>query len=148
MLEGVDGVIVVYRGNYAEIQKDGTVVGKAESWTVDLVGNFERYYEVGKRYSEEGMLGNLEVTVSLSRMWIDIDYLKIITGESTLTSFSLLLYPRAISGAPSGTPYIYLKKCYPSGASLDIPQDGWIMEDVDIEALGQPGIDIITGKVA
>jgi len=132
--------MTVYRGQYAEITPGGAASGKlgrAASWTIDITGNFEPYFEVGKRFAVDGLQGNLEVTGTISHVWLNVDLINLLLEETEgLSSFSLMCYP---SKPSAGDPYIYIKCAYPVSSSIDIPQDGWIMEDIDWVAISPDG---------
>jgi len=124
--------MAVYKGWNAKIYKDGLEIGLAESASVEIATNLEPFYEMGSRYAVELKEGNEEITGSISKAWIDTNYLDLLLvpeGESTLTDFDLCF---EIAGANSICLYAY--DCKFEKGSLDIPQDGFLKEDYDFRA--------------
>ncbi len=109
-------------------------VGFAESVTLEIATGVEPYYGIGKRVPETLVEGNEEITGSLSRAWVNIDYLTLLgSGGVSLTNFHLVFR----TGEPSGNlgPYCYVYDCKFETGSLDIPQDGFLTEDYDFRAI-------------
>lgn len=120
----------VYKGWNAKILKDGTEIGYAESASVEIATGVEAYYEIGSRAPATIVPGNQEVTGSLSRAWINKDYLALIVGTGSLTLFELVFKADNATGAP----WIYCYDCLFETGSVDIPQDGFLTEDYDFRA--------------
>jgi len=118
----------VYKGWNAEIYKDGTKIGFAESASVEISTGVEPYYQIGSRAPATLVPGNQEVTGSISKAWINLDFLDLVTGTSTMTSFDLVF-----KADPNG-PWIYCYDCLFETGALDIPQDGFLTEDYDFRA--------------
>jgi len=117
----------VYKGWNAQIIKDGVVIGKADSASVEIATNLEAYYEIGSRVPTDLIAGNQEVTGSISKAWIDTNYLSLVTGSGSLSEFNL--YFKIVNG-----PTIYCYNCKFERGAVDIPQDGWLKEDYDFRA--------------
>ena len=121
----------VYKGWNANILYNTTVIGVAESSSVEIATGLEPYYEIGSRTPATLAAGNQEVTGSLSKAWINTAYLNLVTGTGALTSFTLVFKASTATGAP----WVYCYNCKFESGSLDIPQDGVLMEDYDFRAL-------------
>jgi len=126
--------MVTYKGWRAHILKGGTPIGYTESVTVDIASGLEPYYEHGSRRPVDLAEGNEEITGSISRAWINMDLLGLITdddGKTGLDEFELYLY---IDPYESEAPWMYLYYCKLESGSIDLPQDGFLMSDVDFRA--------------
>jgi len=119
--------MAVYKGWNAKIYKDGVVIGKADSASVEIATNLEAFYEIGARVPTDLVAGNQEVTGSISKAWIDTNYLQLVTGTGSLTEFDLAF--KIENG-----PVIYCYDCKFERGAVDIPQDGWLKEDYDFRA--------------
>ena len=120
--------MTVLKGWNAEIYYEGTKIGFAESASVEIATGVEPYYEIGSRLPKELVPGNQEVTGSISKAWINTDYLALVVPSGTLTSFTL-----AFKASTAG-PTVYAYGCVFETGSLDIPQDGFLTEDYDFRA--------------
>jgi len=118
--------MTVYKGWNAKIKKGGAEIGLCESASVDIATGLDAYYEIGSRVPAGLIEGNQEVTGSISRAWINKDYLLLVSGTGTLDSFDL-------SFEISGTT-INCYSCKFETGSIDIPQDGVLKEDYDFRA--------------
>lgn len=123
---------IIYKGWNAKIYigEPWIEIGCAESVSVDITANLDAYYCIGKRTPEAVMEGNLEITGSISRAWVNIYYLNLIISETVLPTFHLCFKASEESNAP----WIYLYDCKFEGGTIDIPQDGVLMEDYDFRA--------------
>lgn len=132
---------MVYKGWRAFIlwnKKGGSSydqVGYSESVTVDVATGLEPYYQHGGRRPVDLQEGNEEITGSISRAWVDNDLLNLLSpggydGTGTMVEFALYCYLDYI-----GAPWMYIYGCKLESGSFDIPQDGFIMNDVDFRAL-------------
>ena len=109
-------------------------IGTAESVSLDIDTGIEPYYEIGSRTPATLVEGNEEITGSLSRAWVNVDYLTLLgAGGVALREFNLCFR----TGEPAGVtgPYVYVYGCKFESGSLDIPQDGFLTEDYDFRAL-------------
>jgi len=124
--------MTTYKGWNAKIYKEGVEIGYAESASVDIATNLEAFYQMGARQPVELKEGNEEVTGSISKAWIDSNYLKLVSpgGSNALTDFTLCF---AVGTSPSVQVYCY--NCKFEKGALDIPQDGFLKEDYDFRAL-------------
>lgn len=120
----------VFKGWKAKILIDGNEIGYAESVSVEISTGVEPYYEIGSRSPATIVEGNEEITGSISKAWINTDYLTLCTGATGLTFFDLVFK----AGEASGAPWVYLYDCKFETGSLDIPQDGFLTEDYDFRA--------------
>ena len=109
-------------------------VGQADSAAVEIASGVEPYYGIGSRIPETLVEGNEEITGSMSRAWVNIDYLALLgAGGNALTAFDLVFKAGATT-ANTG-PWIYVYGCKFETGSLDIPQDGFLTEDYDFRAI-------------
>ena len=118
--------MTVFKGWNAKIYKDGIQIGLADSASVEIATNLEAYYEIGSRVPTDLVEGNQEVTGSISKAWIDTNYLSLVAASSTLTSFDLCF--------EVGDLKLYCYDCKFERGSVDIPQDGFLKEDYDFRA--------------
>lgn len=131
--------MVTYKGWKAHIMyRTGTdayaKVGYSDSVTIDVATGLEPYYEHGNRRPVDLAEGNEEITGMISKAWINMnlfEYMLPSAGTTALTSFDLYLYmsPYAI-----GAPNMYVYGCKFESGSVDIPQDGFLMVDLDFRA--------------
>lgn len=118
---------------YADIGGTYAKVGYSESVTIDVATGLEPYYEHGSRRPVDLTEGNEEITATMSRAWFDaltISELYDADGASGIGEFMMYLYIY-----DTGAPWIYLYYCKIESSSFDIPQDGFIMNDIDFRAL-------------
>jgi len=104
-------------------------IGCAESVSVDINTNVELYYCIGDRDPYAVVPGNLEITGSMSRVWINCYYLNLLIDDD-LPTFQLIFMAKNVATAP----WLYLYDCYFETGTIDIPQDGILMEDYDFRA--------------
>lgn len=121
--------MTVYKGWNAKVLKDGIEIGLCESASVEIATGIEAYYQIGSRTPAELVEGNQEVTGSISRAWINKNYLQLVTGTGSLSDFELRF---EIGTGPALAVYCY--NCKFESGSIDIPQDGVLMEDYDFRA--------------
>lgn len=121
---------VIYKGWQARILKDGTEIGCCESASVEIATGLEPYYCIGSRTPATIAPGNQEITGSISKALINTAYLSLITGSGSLSSFTLVFKASTAAG-----PWIYCYNCKFESGSIDIPQDGVLMEDYDFRAV-------------
>jgi len=122
--------ITVYKGWNAKIYIDGILLGNCESAKVDIATGLEPFYEIGSRTPSTLVEGNQEVTGSFSRAWINIDYLRFVTATGKMNDFEIVFKADEVAGAP----WIYCYNCKFEKGAIDIPQDGFLMEDYDFRA--------------
>jgi hypothetical protein len=110
-----------------------TAVGAAESASLEITTGLEPYNEIGEFTPYCIAEGNQEITGSISRMWIDLKFLNYLrkTSSDVLSEFFLIFR----AGTSAGSPYIYAKQCKAETVSIDISQDGFVMNDIDFRAL-------------
>lgn len=133
---GEERMTTIYKGWNAKIfigtgdPTTWTEIGCAESASVDITTNIEPYYCIGSKEPAAIVEGNLEITGSISRAWVNTAYLQLLTGSGSLAEFHLCFK----AGTTAGAPIIYLYKCRFESGSIDIPQDGVLTEDYDFRA--------------
>jgi len=117
----------VYKGWRAKIYLDGSIIGLVESVTCEVTSGVEPYYEVGSRTPAALVEGNQEITGTITKAWVNNNILSLITGTGTLSVFDLVFKAANVTGAP----WIYIYNCKLETGAIDIPQDGFLMEDYD-----------------
>jgi len=112
-------------------------VGFAESVTLEIATGVEPYYGIGSRQPATLVEGNEEITGTLTRAWVNVDYLTLLgAGGAALTEFDLLFKAGEVAGFPaSEQPWVYVYNCKFETGSLDVPQDGFLTEDYDFRAM-------------
>ena len=109
-------------------------VGQADSVSVEIATGVEPYYGIGTRIPETLVEGNEEITGSMSRAWVNVDYLALLgAGGLALTAFDLVF--KAGETANNTGPWIYVYDCKFENGTVDIPQDGFLTEDYDFRAI-------------
>lgn len=119
----------IYKGWNAKILIEGVEVACCESASVEVAVNLEAYYCVGNKWPYAFVEGNKEITGSISRAWVNTNYLAFITGD--LTTFDLEFTIPTSSTTGFG---VHLYDCQFETGSLDIPADGILTEDYDFRA--------------
>ena len=107
-------------------------VGYSESVTVDIATGLEPFYQHGSRRPVDELVeGNEEITGSISRAWVDNDLLNLLTddGSTGVTEWALYCYIDDTAG-----PWMDIYNLKLESGSFDIPQDGFIMNDIDFRA--------------
>jgi len=109
------------------------LVGQADSVSIEIATGVEPYYGIGQRIPETLVEGNEEITGSLSRAWVNVDYLALLgAGGVALTEFDLVFQ----AGTQAGPgPWVYVYNCKFETGTVDIPQDGFLTEDYDFRAI-------------
>lgn len=124
--------MAVFKGWNAKILYAGSEVGYAESASVEIATGLEPYYQIGSRQPATLIAGNEEVTGTISKAWINTNYLALVApaAAGALSEFTLVFKASTASGAP----WVYCYKCKFETGALDIPQDGFLTEDYDFRA--------------
>jgi len=115
----------VYKGWQAKILVDGTEVGRAESCTIDISAGTEAYWEMGQATPVDVVAGNVEITGTITKAWVDNQLLNLIKDAPVLSEFDLVC---SIVNTPRS---ITVYKCKPEASALDIPQDDFLTYDFD-----------------
>jgi len=124
--------MVVYRGKDAKILIDDTEVGYAESVTIDIARNVEQIWEIGSNLPAYLAEGNVEITGSMDRAFVDLALVSLVgeTSSTTLPEFSIVAKCATLPEAP----IISLSGCKVDSATEDISQDGTVMFNIDFIA--------------
>lgn len=115
-------------------------LGYSESVTIDVATGLEPFYQHGQRYPKILASGNEEITGSISRAWVDMQSLAYglsggLTGQGSgaeIDTFDMYLY---VDPNDTGAPFMYVYGCRAESGAVDIPQDGFVMADIDFRAL-------------
>jgi len=104
------------------------VVGYIQSASVSHTAGLEPIREIGSREPKEIKEGNIEITLSIERCFIDNHLFEVISrDELSKHEFDIELYPK---GTGAGNPIITVRGKFGS-YTYDMTQDGIIMESVD-----------------
>lgn len=117
--------MTVYRGWNAKLYIQGQEVGYVTDVSIDIDTGLDPYFAAGKRVVETFIPGQLEITGSFSRAFINTTYLALVSSL-TIQSFDMRL--------SIDNKNIWLYGCRLESGSLDVPQDGIITEDYDFVA--------------
>lgn len=151
VFRGSDGSISVSVDSGAEGESAQTVideysltpVGRATGVTVRIDSDLKPFHELGQRYPTELRPGNVNVSGSIERAYINGALLKMLLGEAassrpggTFISPSFNLSLRLENPAKAGTAStvtVYGVKL--ENWTFDIPEDDFVMEKVGFRAL-------------
>lgn len=124
--------MAVYKGWNAAILYNGSTIGFCDSASVEIATGVEPYYGIGYRQAQTLIEGNEEITGSISKAWINTDYLSLLSpgGSTLLSEFTLIIK----AGVGSGGPQVACYNCKFETGSIDVPQDGFLTEDYDFRA--------------
>ena len=111
-----------------------TLIGYTESLSVDFGRNVDPFYQHGDHQPVDLVEGNEEINGSISRAFINWDLLDAILVSGTNGILPEVMLYVAAKVYPSGFKYLYLYNCKFGDSSLDFPQDGFLMQDVDFIA--------------
>ena len=125
-------MVLPKKGHMAILMYQGVSIGYSESVSVDITRNVDPFYEHGDPRPVKLVEGNEEITGSISRAWVDWQLLNciLLSGTTALPGY-LDIYIK-LRGADLN--YLYLSNVKMGDTSLDIPQDGFLMQDVDFRA--------------
>ena len=125
-------MVLPKKGHMAILMYQGVSIGYSESVSVDITRNVDPFYEHGDPRPVKLVEGNEEITGSISRAWVDWQLLNciLLSGTTGLPGY-LDVYIK-LRGADLN--YLYLSNVKFGDTSLDIPQDGFLMQDVDFRA--------------
>lgn len=130
----------MFKGFEGTILLNGDVVGRVESFTIDVANNVERYFEVGNRIAAEMKEGNFEVSGSISSGFINSAKLELAIGGDGNTMFPKQRIPEfeivgMVENTKTGrTEKVTLKNVKLDTWSWDLPAEDWVMESVDFIA--------------
>jgi len=116
----------VYKGFQAQIYKDGVRLGYVKEVTLEIDHSLETYVEINSQYVSRLQEGPISITGRLTRAWVDVNYLALV-GQDTLSEFDLSFVVNS-----QFTLYVY--DCKFSKGSVNVPSDGFLMEDYDFMA--------------
>jgi len=124
--------MTIVKGHRAIIHFAAAAIGYTESISVDITRSVDPFYEHGDPRPQALIEGNEEITGSISRAWVDWTLLDAImkTGNTALDSVTITIMTRDRAVGV----YLYLYGCKISDTSLDVPQDGFLMQDIDFRA--------------
>jgi len=103
----------------------------AESASLEIVTNLEAAYSLDSAEARVLESGNVEVTGTLTGYWIDIDFLTLLERDANWALKQEFDVQFKAAEALGVGPWIYAKDCKAESFSLDISQDGFLMQDLD-----------------
>lgn len=131
----------MFKGFEGTIMFNGDVVGRAESFSIDVSNNLDKFFEVGSRLAAELKEGNFEVSGSISSGFINSAKLALAIGGDGESMFAQQRLPSfeivgMVENVNTGkTEKVTLKGCKIDSWSLDLPAEDWVMESVDFQAI-------------
>jgi hypothetical protein len=134
----------IFKGWQAQIWMNDFNIGNAESVNVTVDQDLESYYGVDNVNPIKIIPGDMTITGSMKKAWMNVYYLSLLCKRSIdqrTFGFDGGIDPEFdltfISAQPEigyPTPVIYLYNCRFTKGHVDIPQDGWLVEDYDFTA--------------
>jgi hypothetical protein len=130
----------MFKGFEGTIMLNGDVVGRAESFSIDVSNSVDRYFEIGNRIAAELKEGNFEVSGSISSGFINSAKLELAIGGDGSTMFPKQRLPSfeivgMVENTKTGrTEKVTLKNVKLDTWSWDLPAEDWVMESVDFLA--------------
>jgi len=128
-----------FRGKDAHIIVDAVTLARVQAVTVDIDTGLETLYEMGSPMPKELVQGNVEITGTIEGILLTEPAWQIhskafevdpATGVLKLKEFDLKV---DILGAKNLRLTLY--GCKAETGTLDLPQDGWLGDAIDIRAL-------------
>jgi len=126
-----------YRGKNVSLIWEGVTtaaLAKAMSVSFEINTNIKGYYEAARRLPERLEEGNVEITGTLSRLWIDLQMLSYIDkdpGTLLQEEFNIIMQ---LVNVPN--PHQFkLIKCKLGTLKVSTDAEGYVTEDVDFTAL-------------
>jgi len=125
-------MVLPKKGHMAILLYNGVSIGYSESVSFDITRSVDPFFEHGNPRPVTLTEGNEELTGSISRAWVDWQLLNciLVSGTGELPG-NLDIY---IKFRGADLDFLYLSEVKISDTSLDIPQDGFLMQDVDFRA--------------
>jgi len=128
----------VFKSHNAKIFISDLEIGLCTQISVEINTPLEPYYQVGDENVvpfELGNIGNIEISGTIKRAWVNTYYLKLLFGGERPTlpnnsEFDMRLQASLDSNAP----ILYLYKCRFKKGTINIPANGWIEESFDFIA--------------
>jgi hypothetical protein len=125
------GNLVVITANYYHYK----VIGYIQSVNLDQDNDVTPVHEIGDRYPVELKEGNVTISLSLNRAWIDTSLISVAVHEISSArgwlaseEFDVDVYPK---GTGSTNPLLTVRGKF-NTHSLDFPQDSLLMETAEI----------------
>lgn len=118
-------------------------VGRAQGVSVEVTSDIKAYHEIGSRYAAELRPGNVTVTGSIKRAYVNGALLKLLLGEAAETrpqgnwaqpAFNMSLLMENVS-QPGVRNTVTLHGIKFNNWSYDIPEDDFVMESAEFQAL-------------
>lgn len=118
-------------------------VGRVQGVSVEVTSDLKPFHEIGSRYATEMRPGNVSVTGTIGRAYVNGALLKLLLGEAAETrpssnwnqpafNMSLLLENVARPGVRNS---VTLHGVKINNWNYDIPEDDFVMESVNFQAL-------------
>jgi hypothetical protein len=149
---GLDGSISLAAGQGAEGDAAKTViatyqlapVGRATGVVVQVSSDIRPFHEIGMRYASELRPGNVDVTGSIGRAYINGALLSLMLGKGAATpepsgsflspAFNMALHLSSLA-LPSNSSVVTVYNLLFDTWSLAIPEDDFVLENATFKAL-------------
>jgi hypothetical protein len=149
---GLDGSISLAAGQGAEGTAAKTViasyqlapVGRATGATVQVSSDVRPFHEIGKRYASELRPGNVNVTGTIGRAYINGALLSLMLGQGAATpepsgsflspAFNLTLHLSS-QAFPNNSSVVTVYNLLFDTWNLALPEDDFVMENATFKAL-------------
>jgi hypothetical protein len=119
-------------------------VGRATGVTVQVSSDIRPFHEIGKRYASELRPGNVDVTGSIGRAYINGALLSLMLGKGAATpepagsflspAFNLTLHLSSLA-FPDNSSVVTIYNLLFDTWSLAFPEDDFVMENATFKAL-------------
>ena len=137
--DGPEGEIA----NEVMAQYDLISVGRVQDVNVKVHSDVKPFHEIGQRYATELRPGNVTIRGSIGRAQINGAMLRLLLGEAadgrpsrswTQPAFNITLFLASESNADSRNT-VTLHDCKIDDWASSVPEDDFVMEQVDFQAL-------------
>lgn len=131
----------MFKGFEGKILINGDVVGRVESFSVNVNNNLDRFFEVGNRVAAELKEGNFEVAGSISSGFINKAKLELAIGNDGVSMVAdgrvpeFTLTGKLTNSNTGNAEAVVLKGVKVGTWSFEIGASDWIMEDIDFDAI-------------
>jgi hypothetical protein len=131
--------MTVYRGNTAHIyikfgSDDQMELAVCKDVTVEIATGVEAYYSTSSISPSSLIDGPIQIAGKINQAWINIYYVGLI-DNIPLNEFTLCLHTDTVE--------LYCYSCKFRKGSINIPQDGFVMEDYEFVAKTVAIVDVV-----
>lgn len=128
--------LVVHVGWQGLIEIGSSTIGLIRDIKVEITNNMDAVKLFGTRKIDQNVEGHMDATGTISKGFIDSEMLAYAVGTNVLSGailskFDLFVSPVGTSGGGAGPLHLKIHGVKLNGISVSVPQDDFIMEDVD-----------------